>query len=115
MKNEYGKNYYPNCNIATKEGRTFVGQYVIKGQTVKGHTFKSDGKYCSEGIDLVYSDKNFVEGNENIGAETTGGTKGGRLKLGVSINTTAEKTSLIDKVTTVTHKPFLHVQKYSFD
>ncbi|MGB4959457.1 MAG: RHS repeat-associated core domain-containing protein, partial [Saprospiraceae bacterium] len=68
--------------FATKEGRAFVGQYAAKDQTVNGHTFKSDGKFHGEGIDLVYNDRDFGEGNENTGAETTGGTKGGTFKDG---------------------------------
>ncbi len=106
--------------FATKEGKAFIGQFAAKGQTVNGYTFKADGKYHIQGIDLVYSDRDFGKGEESTGAETTGGTKGGtfiegRLKLGVSINTTAEETSLIDRITAVTHESFLHVQEYSFD
>ncbi len=109
-----------NAFFGTKEGKAFVSQFAAKGQTVNGYTFKADGKYHTQDIDLVYSDRDFGKGEESTGAETTGGTKGGtfiegRLKLGVSINTTAEETSLIDRVTAVTHESFLHVQEYSFD
>ena len=106
--------------FATKEGKAFIGQFAAKGQSVNGHTFKADGKYHDQGIDLFYSDRDFGEGEESTGAETTGGTKGGtfvdgRLKLGVSMNTTTEETSLIDRVNAITHESFLHVQEYSFD
>ncbi|MCB9319690.1 MAG: RHS repeat-associated core domain-containing protein [Lewinellaceae bacterium] len=109
-----------NAFFATDEGKEFIGQFAAKGQTINGYTYKTDGKYHSNGIDLAYSDRDFGGGKENTGAETTGGNKGGtisdgRLKLGVSINTTAGESSLIDKVTAVTHESFLHVQEYSSD
>lgn len=106
--------------FATKEGKAFIGQFAARGQTVNGYTFKADGEYHTLGIDLVYSDRDFGKGEESTGAKTSGGTKGGtfidgRLKLGVLINTTAEETALIDRVTAIVHESLLHVQEYSFD
>ena len=109
-----------NAFFATNEGKAFIGQFAAKGQIINGYTFTADGQYHRKGIDLTYSDRNFGKGKEHNGAKTTGGNKGGtivdgRLKLGVSINTTAEESSLIGKVTAITHESFLHVQEYSFD
>jgi len=107
--------------IGTKEGRAFIGQFAAKGQKVNGVTFKKNGKYHKSGIDLVLSDRNFGELKSATGAVTTGGTNGGgkivdgRLKLGVEINTSSSRSSLIDKVTTITHESFLHVSEFSKD
>src|SRR5690606_686443 len=106
--------------FGTKEGKTFIAQFAAKGQTINGHTFESDGRYHNKGIDLRYSDRDFGDNRKYTGAETTGGTKGGkiidnRLKLGISINTTPAENSLLDKVVSVTHESFLHVQEYTSD
>ncbi|MBL0113101.1 MAG: hypothetical protein IPP42_20615 [Saprospiraceae bacterium] len=50
--------------FATKEGKTFIGNYAANGQSVNGFTFESDGIYHSDGIDLVYSDMDHGLGNE---------------------------------------------------
>ena len=106
--------------LNTKAGKEFVGQFAAKGQKIFGHTFSTDGKYHKKGIDLAYKDRGFGKGRENTGADTAGGGKGGnvvddRLKLVVTINTTAEDKTDFDKVTDIVHESFLHVYEYSED
>ncbi|MGG5600484.1 hypothetical protein [Myroides sp. DF42-4-2] len=39
---------------ASDEGRKFLADYAIKGQTIGGYTFKENGKYHNKGINLFF-------------------------------------------------------------
>jgi RHS repeat-associated protein len=103
-----------NAFAATKAGRKFLSNYAAKGQTIGGHTYKKDGKYSKQGVDVNYDAKSF---DKNKGGETTKSVdESGRAQINVSVNSNFyEKTTnglvseAFGKVGTLFHESFIHV------
>jgi len=83
-----------NLNLAfklfagTKAGNRFLANYAAKGQSLYGHTFKKDGKYHTEGIDL-----NYKAYEMNSRGETDKLIKDGRAVITLGINSSTEVAS----------------------
>jgi len=79
--------------IGTKEGYDYLSKFAAKGQTLYGITFKSDGEFHLNGIDLIYSNFSFTSEEVLSDAvynyprgEVFNKEQGSRLQLEVKLN-----------------------------
>ncbi len=109
-----------NAFSRTKEGRKFLANYAAKGQAIGGHTFKKDGKYSKQGVDLNYNSKSF---DKDKGGETSKSIDAaGRGQITVSVNSNFyEKTAnglvgeAVGKIGTLFHESFIHADLHTND
>lgn len=109
-----------NAYARTKEGRKFLANYAAKGQTIGGHTFKKDGKYSKQGVDLNYNAQSF---DKDKGGETSKSVDAsGRGQITVSVNSNFyEKTvnglvgEAVGKIGTFFHESFIHADLHTKD
>jgi RHS repeat-associated protein len=103
-----------NAFANTKQGNKFLSNYAAKGQSIGGSTFNKDGKYSKKGVDLNYNSQSF---EKSKGGETSTAIDiFGRAQINVSINsgiyektTLGLNTEIFDKVGTLFHESFIHV------
>lgn len=103
-----------NAFAATKEGRKFLAKYAAKGQIIGGHTYKKEGKYSKQGVDVNYNAHSFKD--PDYGGYTGRFVDGyGRGQINVTINSDFDSKTTeglvkeaFGKVSTLFHESFIH-------
>jgi len=69
---------------STEEGKSFLADYAKKGDKIGGQTFKEDGKYHKQGIDLYFGEINY--GAYGARGKTSSEVKNGRAVISIFLN-----------------------------
>jgi RHS repeat-associated protein len=85
-----------NLFASTKPGRRFLSKYASAGQTIGGHTYTKDGKFHSQGVNLVFDaadqGSNGKYGDTGNNSNKNGGQVSGNLDITMTFNSSTENT-----------------------
>lgn len=93
----------------TKEGKTLLGNYAAKGQTIAGVSFDRDGQFHRQGVNI-----SFGTGvrDSSVSGTTTFSLDGKNLNLQVVVGNSSDKSDLLD---TFIHEIAIHADQNSVD
>ncbi|WP_291529219.1 RHS repeat domain-containing protein [Bacteroides sp. UBA939] len=94
---------------STKEGKALLANYAAKGQTIAGVTFKKNGNFHKEGINISFGTKV----SRSISSGTTSFTldeKNMNIQVGV-----AKSSDIGDLLDTFVHEIAIHADQFSAD
>jgi len=94
----------------TKTGRAEVAKYAKAGQTIAGHTFKSDGEYHKSGVDIAFKGDKGLDRYMN--GSTDGNIVNGRLKIDIAIYRTNDIGSVVEAFA---HEMLIHGRQFIKD